>query len=140
MYRYSNYDHDNDGSTNNCCVFVWAAVLCCSSLQQTDGLIWVVDSADVYRLELCRDELISVLQQERLAGATLLILANKQDVDGALSVERIAQILQLHDSNSAHGKNRHWHILACSAVTGDGLREGMDWIVDDIASRIFMLA
>ena len=111
--------------------------------QQTDGLIWVVDSADVYRLELCRDELVSVLQQERLAGATLLILANKQDVDGALSVERIAQILQLHNDDRdslSHGKNRHWHILACSAVTGDGLREGMDWIVDDIASRIFMLA
>lgn len=107
-------------------------------MQQTDGLIWVVDSADVYRLELCRDELVQVLQQERLAGATLLILANKQDVDGALSAEQIAQVLQLH-ANSEHCKNRHWNILACSAVTGDGLKGGMDWIVDDIASRIFML-
>jgi ADP-ribosylation factor-like protein 2 len=111
-------------------------------MQQTDGLIWVVDSADVYRLELCRDELALVLQQERLVGATLLILANKQDVDGAVSVETIAQLLQLDndDASSEVVKNRHWKILACSAVTGDGLREGMDWIVDDIASRIFMLA
>ena len=81
---------------------------------------------------------MQVLQQERLAGATLLILANKQDVDGALSVDKIAEVLQLHDSNK-HCKNRHWHILACSAVTGGGLKEGMDWIVEDIASRIFML-
>ena len=79
-------------------------------------------------------------------GATLLILANKQDVDGAVSVETIAQVLQLNNTNGNDndavelGKNRHWKILACSAVTGDGLREGMDWIVDDIASRIFMLA
>ena len=114
-------------------------------MQQTDGLIWVVDSADVYRLELCRDELALVLQQERLVGATLLILANKQDVDGAVSVETIARLLQLdndtdNDASSEVVKNRHWKILACSAVTGDGLREGMDWIVDDIASRIFMLA
>lgn len=101
-------------------------------------MIWVVDSADTYRLELCRDELSQVLQQERLAGATLLILANKQDVDGALSMEKIADVLQLSPNNQ-HCKNRHWHILACSAVTGDGLREGMDWIVQDIASRIFML-
>ena len=97
----------------------------------------------MYRLELCRDELALVLQQERLVGATLLILANKQDVDGAVSVEAIAQLLQLDNDNDASSevvKNRHWKILACSAVTGDGLREGMDWIVDDIASRIFMLA
>lgn len=92
----------------------------------------------MYRLELCRDELMQVLQQERLAGATLLILANKQDVDGALLVDQIASVLKL-GVDTEHCKNRHWNILACSAVTGDGLKEGMDWIVDDIASRIFML-
>jgi ADP-ribosylation factor-like protein 2 len=37
-------------------------------------------------------------------------------------------------------KNRHWSIRHCSAVTGEGLVEGMDWIVDDISSRIFMLS
>ena len=46
--------------------------------ESTDGLIWVVDSADRLRLELCRDELQKLLQQERLAGASLLIFANKQ--------------------------------------------------------------
>jgi ADP-ribosylation factor-like protein 2 len=107
--------------------------------EQTDGLIWVVDSVDVYRLELCRDELSHVLQQERLAGASLLILANKQDVEGALSVETIADVLQLSSSNNDQYKNRHWNILACSAVTGEGLVAGMDWIVQDISSRIFML-
>jgi ADP-ribosylation factor-like protein 2 len=104
--------------------------------EQTDGLVWVVDSADVYRLTLCRDELSVILNQERLAGASLLILANKQDVDGALPSERIAEILQLGD---ARYTNRHWKIIPCSAVTGDGLVDGMDWIVRDIGSRIFML-
>ncbi|RYG49788.1 hypothetical protein EON67_06455 [archaeon] len=33
---------------------------------------------------------------------------------------------------------RHWHIQSCSAVTGEGLVEGLDWMVGDIASRIFM--
>jgi ADP-ribosylation factor-like protein 2 len=101
--------------------------------------VWVVDSADVYRLELCRDELLTVLAQERLAGASLLIFANKQDVGGALSVEKIAELLRL-GRDSAMCQNRHWNILPCSAVTGDGLASGMDWIVDDIAARIFMLA
>ena len=39
--------------------------------EQTDGLIWVVDSSDRTRLEMCRDELFSLLNQEKLAGASL---------------------------------------------------------------------
>lgn len=30
--------------------------------------------------------------------------------------------------------------MGCSAVTGEGLVDGMDWVVDDISSRIFMLS
>ena len=106
--------------------------------ESTDGLIWVVDSADRMRLELCKRELENLLQQERLAGASLLIFANKQDVAGALSANEIANVLEL-ETNDQY-KNRHWNILACSAMTGEGLVEGMDWIVDDIAGRIFMLS
>ncbi len=36
-------------------------------------------------------------------------------------------------------QTRHWHIQACSGVTGDGLVEGIDWIVSDIGQRIFMM-
>jgi ADP-ribosylation factor-like protein 2 len=31
-------------------------------------------------------------------------------------------------------------MIACSAYTGNGLLEGIDWIVNDIASRIFMMS
>lgn len=105
--------------------------------EQTDGLIWVVDSSDLARLETCRDELFSLLDQEKLAGASLLIFANKQDMANSLSAEDIAQVLKLNTSNKF--SNRHWSIIPCSAVTGDGLVKGMDWMTDDIASRIFML-
>lgn len=104
--------------------------------EQTDGLVWVVDSSDIYRLEQCRDELYELLKQERLAGASLLIFANKQDVDGSLPTERIAEVLN-PGGNGPQFKNRHWSILACSAVTGEGLAPGMDWLVQDIGSRIF---
>ena len=46
--------------------------------EATDGLIWVVDSADTRRLADCAEELANLLQQEKLAGASLLVLANKQ--------------------------------------------------------------
>lgn len=60
--------------------------------EKTDGLIWVVDSADLARLDDCKKELHSLLQEERLFGATLLILANKQDIPAALSLQEIEQV------------------------------------------------
>lgn len=60
--------------------------------ESTDGLVWVVDSADKMRLDNCKAELHNLLQEERLAGATLLVLANKQDVPGALSSKDIKDV------------------------------------------------
>ena len=102
--------------------------------EATDGLIWVVDSADRRRLEDCRKELQGLLQEERLLGATLLVFANKQDLPGALSLQEIQEVLQL-DSIVSH----HWQIVECSAVTGLNLLTGVDWLIDDISKRIFTL-
>ncbi|XP_018571979.1 ADP-ribosylation factor-like protein 2 [Anoplophora glabripennis] len=100
----------------------------------TDGLIWVVDSADKRRLEDCRNELHVLLQEERLSGATLLIFANKQDLPGACSAEELRDVLELEKI-----KTHHWRIVWCSAVTGDNLLDGIDWLINDIAARIFTL-
>lgn len=106
--------------------------------ERTDGVVWVVDSCDIARLDLVRAELHSLLGQERLAGATLLIFANKQDVSsGSASSDEIADALHLKDY---HFGNRHWSILPCSGVTGDGLLKGIEWLVGDISSRIFLLS
>ncbi|XP_054258697.1 ADP-ribosylation factor-like protein 2 isoform X3 [Macrosteles quadrilineatus] len=102
--------------------------------ESTDGLIWVVDSADKRRLEDCKRELYTLLQEERLLGATLLVFANKQDLPGSLTSEEIKTVVEL-DSIKSH----HWRILPCSAVTGDNLVVGIDWLVSDIAARIFTL-
>jgi len=104
--------------------------------EENDGVIWVVDSADKRRLDDCRAELEQLLREEKLAGASLLVFANKQDVSGALSSKEISEALGL---NGTLGENRHWEIQACSAVKGDGLVEGIGWIVSDIVSRIYML-
>ncbi|WJX89857.1 ADP-ribosylation factor-like protein 2, variant 2 [Trifolium repens] len=103
--------------------------------EQTDGLVWVVDSSDLRRLDDCKMELDNLLKEERLSGSSLLILANKQDIKGALAPAEIAKVLNLE----AMDKSRHWMIVGCSAYTGEGLLEGFDWLVQDIASRIYML-
>ena len=43
----------------------------------TDGLVYVVDSADDMRLKECADELISLLQEEALKNVPMLVFANK---------------------------------------------------------------
>ncbi|PPR85133.1 hypothetical protein GOBAR_AA35558 [Gossypium barbadense] len=63
--------------------------------EQTDGLVWVVDSSDLRRLDDCKMELDTLLKEERLSRASLLILANKQDIKGALTQAEIAKILKV---------------------------------------------
>lgn len=103
--------------------------------ESTDGLIWVLDSADVRRMEDCAEELGKLLLEERLAGATLLIFANKQDTAGALHPDQVEDFLDV----ARVCEKRHWKVIGCSAVTGMGLEEGFQWLVDDIGSRIFLL-
>lgn len=37
--------------------------------ESTDGIIWVIDSVDKYRLEECKLQLRDILSQEKLAGS-----------------------------------------------------------------------
>ncbi|OMO56207.1 reverse transcriptase [Corchorus olitorius] len=90
-------------------------------------------NSDLRRLDDCKMELDNLLKEERLSGASLLILANKQDIKGALTPAEIAKVLNLE----AMDKTRHWKIVGCSAYTGEGLLEGFDWLVQDIASPLF---
>ena len=78
----------------------------------------------------------SFCDEDKLARIPLLIFANKQDLLGALTSEQIAEVLELGSEIFA---KRHWEIHPCSAVTGEGLVDGVDWIVQDIASRIFLM-
>jgi ADP-ribosylation factor-like protein 2 len=54
-----------------------------------------VDCADKRRLQDCKAELEGLLREEKLAGASLLIFANKQDVPGALNSEQVVELLNL---------------------------------------------
>ena len=61
-----------------------------------DALVYVVDSADTDRLGINTETLNGLLQDERLANATLLVYANKQDLPGAISCPELVEKLGLH--------------------------------------------
>lgn len=94
---------------------------------QTDALIYVIDSADRRRMDEAGVELTQLLDEERLSHVPLLVMANKQDLLNALSEEEISVELGLNEL-----RDRIWQILPCSAKTGDGLQEAMEWIVEQI--------
>ncbi|CAF4716761.1 unnamed protein product, partial [Rotaria socialis] len=51
--------------------------------QNTQGLIFVVDSNDRERISEARDELQRMISEDELREATILIFANKQDLPNA---------------------------------------------------------
>eukprot|EP00161_Ancyromonas_sigmoides_P026239 TRINITY_DN902_c2_g1_i1.p2 TRINITY_DN902_c2_g1~~TRINITY_DN902_c2_g1_i1.p2 ORF type:complete len:180 (-),score=73.37 TRINITY_DN902_c2_g1_i1:161-700(-) len=96
----------------------------------SDGLIYVIDSTDRRRLEETGCELALLLEEEKLAGVPLLVFANKQDLINALPANEIANDLDLVGI-----RDRQWQIQPCSAKTGEGLQEGMEWMVKAIDSK-----
>lgn len=84
----------------------------------------MIDSTDIERLGTAAEELASMLNEEELRDAALLVFANKQDQPGAKGAGDISEALRL-----AELKDRNWSIVACSAIDGSGVSEGMDWLV-----------
>jgi len=94
-----------------------------------DVLIYVVDAADKRRLEETGVELQTLLSEEKLANTPLLVFANKMDLATALPAADISTALTLHTI-----RDRKWFIQPCSAKTGDGLNEGLEWAVKNFKS------
>jgi len=96
--------------------------------QNTQGLIFVVDSNDKDRIAEARDELHRMLNEDDLRDAVLLVFANKQDIQYAMSASDITEKLGLHALRS-----RNWYIQSTCATSGEGLYEGLDWLSANIS-------
>ena len=59
--------------------------------QNTDVLIFVVDSNDRERIDECKDEFSRFMCEDELRECCLLVMANKQDLPNAMSLEEITE-------------------------------------------------
>ncbi|XP_071124903.1 ADP-ribosylation factor 4 [Mytilus galloprovincialis] len=98
--------------------------------QNTQGLIFVVDSNDRERAEEAQEELCKMLQEDDLREAALLVFANKQDLPNAMTAAEITDKLKL---NTFRG--RTWYIQGTCATQGTGLYEGLDWLSAELSKR-----
>jgi len=96
----------------------------------TAAVVFVIDSTDIERLEIAADELKSMLSEDELKDAALLVFANKQDQPGAQGAGEISEALKLGEL-----RDRNWSIVACSVIDGKGINEGMDWLSQTVQSE-----
>ncbi|XP_066515688.1 ADP-ribosylation factor-like protein 13B isoform X4 [Hoplias malabaricus] len=101
------------------------------------GVVFVVDSSDVQRIQETRDTMAEVLRHPRIAGKPVLVLANKQDQEGALAEADIIESLSLE--KLVNENKCLCQIEPCSAVLGYGkkvdksIKNGLNWLLNNIA-------
>uniref|UniRef100_A0A8C8ZBK1 ADP-ribosylation factor-like protein 14 n=1 Tax=Prolemur simus TaxID=1328070 RepID=A0A8C8ZBK1_PROSS len=100
--------------------------------ENTDGLVYVVDSTDQQRLEDSRREFEHILKNEHIKNVPVVLLANKQDMPGALTAKDITRMLRVKKLCS----DRNWYVQPCCAITGDGLAEGFRKLTEFVKSRM----
>ena len=93
--------------------------------QGTQAVAFVVDAHDVDRMAMAREELSTLLQEPQLQNKVFLIYANKQDLPSTLTASEVA--MQLGVQGYPENKLK---VIGCCATTGEGLNEGLDWIVE----------
>lgn len=100
--------------------------------EHTDGLVYVVDSTDRQRLEDSRREFEHILKNEHMKNVPVVLLANKQDVPGALTAEDITRMFKVKKLCC----NRNWYVQPCCAINGDGLTEGLRKVAEFVKSHM----
>ncbi|XP_029969042.1 ADP-ribosylation factor 4 [Salarias fasciatus] len=98
--------------------------------QNTQGLIFVVDSNDRERVAESAEELLKMIQEDELKDAVLLVMANKQDLPNSMSVTDLTEKLGLPSL-----RNRTWYVQATCATQGTGMYEGLDWLSNELAKQ-----
>ncbi|GAB1287340.1 ADP-ribosylation factor-related protein 1 [Apodemus speciosus] len=97
------------------------------------GVIYVIDSTDEERLSESKEAFEKVVSSEALDGVPILVLANKQDVETCLSIPDIKTAFS--DCTCKIGR-RDCLTQACSALTGKGVREGIEWMVKCVVRNV----
>lgn len=98
--------------------------------QNTQGLIFVVDSNDRDRVLEAEKELANMLLEDELRDAVLLVFANKQDLPNAMTASELTDKLGLNQL-----RNRTWYIQSTCATQGQGLYEGLDWLSNELSKK-----
>jgi ADP-ribosylation factor related protein 1 len=94
---------------------------------EAHAVIFVIDSTNRDRLDESKAALDKVLNSRELANAPLLVIANKQDMEAAASMQDISDHLGVQ-----YVQGRPCIVQAASAHTGSGLHDGLKWLIEKV--------
>ncbi|XP_064641575.1 GTP-binding protein SAR1-like isoform X2 [Lineus longissimus] len=105
-----------------------------------DGIVFLVDVCDHERFPEAKAELKSLIADEEVATAPILILGNKIDlIDKAASEDQIKQYFELYPLLSGKGtvkreelNTRPIELFMCSVLKRQGYGEGFRWLAQYI--------
>ncbi|CAH1787039.1 unnamed protein product [Owenia fusiformis] len=101
--------------------------LICHYWPGVDAVIFVADSIDkdTSRISELKAYIMHHNDAQELWDKPFLIIANKQDLPNAMSMEEMTTRLDLNRLQPGH----KWYIAPVSCVTGEGLGAAMDWLL-----------
>ncbi|NHJ06132.1 MAG: GTP-binding protein [Candidatus Heimdallarchaeota archaeon] len=92
-------------------------------------IVFVVDAADKNRFSLAKEVFYESLENTD-PTAPILFLANKSDKSDAASSTEVMESLELQKMTRI---DRPFNMFRCSALTGEGLFQAWDWLVDIVS-------
>lgn len=100
-----------------------------------DAIVFIIDAFDRERFEESKNELDSLLSDDQVASAPILILGNKIDRPGAASEEDLMQYFNLHGQTTGKGnvsekelQRRPVELYMCSVLKRQGYGDGFRWL------------
>ncbi|KAM6438849.1 ADP-ribosylation factor-like protein 13B [Rhynochetos jubatus] len=104
---------------------------------ESHGVVFVVDSSDVGRMEETKETMVELLSNPKMSGKPMLVLANKQDREEALPEADVIDCLSLEKIVNEY--KCLCQIEPCSATMGCGkkmdksIKKGLRWLLRAIA-------
>jgi signal recognition particle receptor subunit beta len=93
---------------------------------EANAVVFVVDSADVERLDEAKSEFLAICENELLKTVPILVIANKQDLPGALPPGDVG--LHFYPVNDVADRTQ---VFPLNAIAGQGLEEAVNAIVNE---------
>ncbi|TRY74998.1 hypothetical protein TCAL_08648 [Tigriopus californicus] len=97
------------------------------------AVIFTVDSHDRERVSESKAAFDAMISNSNITGVPLLVLANKQDLPESMGVREVKPIFQDNDEKIG---NRECMVLPTSGLTGDGVVEGIEWLIQCIQRNV----
>jgi len=95
-----------------------------------NAIVFVVDSADQEKFEAAKTELKNLLEKPQLASIPILVLGNKNDIPGALTVEQVIEKMDLKSIS-----NREVCCYSISAKNQVNIDITLQWLIKHAKSN-----